>query len=130
MDLVSVSATYVKNLLPEDLACLVQADSADSTRPTKVVKGYIPDIYFWHKDTLIIGEAKTINDFERQHSIEQFTAYLNECHNFSGNGTLIVSVPWQMISTAKNFLRKMKRDLEIEDVEIIVINELGNGGSI
>ena len=130
MDLVAVVVIYVKKLLPDDLAVLVQSDSINSTRPTKAIKNYIPDVYYWHNDTLIIGEAKTINDFERQHSIDQFTAYLKECHNFYGCGKLVIGVPWQIISTAKNFFRKMKRDLKFEDVEIIVINELGVGGRI
>ena len=125
IDLVLIAAKHIKNTLPSDLAGLVQYDFPDAVRPTKAIKDFIPDIYFWHEDILIIGEAKTINDFDRQHSVDQYTAYLKECHEFCGTSKLVIAVPWQLVATAKNYLRRLRTQLECEDVVIEVINEQG-----
>lgn len=122
--LVATVVEYVKTIVEPDLHAIIQYDSADSSRPTRVIGNYIPDVYFWHADQLIIGEAKTMNDFDRQHSRDQYYAYINECKNFFGHATLIISVPWQMVSTAKNYFRRLKKDIDA-NIPIIIINELG-----
>ena len=73
---------------------------------------------------MIIGEAKTINDFDRTHSRDQYDAYIKECKNFFGKSTLVVSVPWQIVATAKNYFRRLKKVFDA-DIQIIIINELG-----
>ena len=124
IELVAIAVDYVKTLVSPELHAIIQYDSADSTRPTKVIGNYIPDVYFWNREQLIIGEAKTINDFDRPHSCAQYDAYIKECKTFFGKSTLVISVPWQIVVTAKNYFRRMKRDLEA-DVSIVIINELG-----
>lgn len=124
VELVAVAVNYIKTIVSPDLQAIIQYDSADSSRPSKVIGNYIPDVYFWHSDQLIIGEAKTINDFERPHSRDQYNAYIKECKRFFGHATLVISVPWQMVATAKNYFRRLKKDFDT-DMPIIVINELG-----
>lgn len=124
VELVVAVVEYIKTIVEPDLHAIIQYDSADSSRPTRVIGNYIPDVYFWHADQLIIGEAKTMNDFDRQHSRDQYDAYINECKNFFGHATLIISVPWQMVSTAKNYFRRLKKDIDA-NIPIIIINELG-----
>lgn len=124
VELVAVAVNYIKTIVSPDLQAIIQCDSADSPRPSKVIGNYIPDVYFWHSDQLIIGEAKTINDFERPHSRDQYNAYIKECKSFFGHATLVISVPWQMVATAKNYFRRLKKDFDT-DMPIIVINELG-----
>ena len=115
---------YIKTIVAPDLHAIIQYDSADSSRPTKVIGNFIPDVYYWHADRLIIGEAKTINDFDRPHSRDQYDAYIKECKNFFGRSTLVVSVPWQMVATAKNYFRRLKKE-HATDIPIIIVNELG-----
>jgi hypothetical protein len=124
VELVAVAVEYIKTIVAPDLHAIIQYDSADSSRPTKVIGNFIPDVYYWHADRLIIGEAKTINDFDRPHSREQYDAYMKECKNFFGRSTLVVSVPWQMVAAAKNYFRRLKKELTA-DIQIIIINELG-----
>lgn len=124
VELVAVAVEYIKTIVEPELHAIIQYDSANSSRPTKVIGNYIPDVYFWHADRLIIGEAKTINDFDRPHSREQYCSYMKECRNFWGDATLVVSVPWQMVATAKNYFRRLKKEFET-DIPIIIINELG-----
>lgn len=124
IELVSEAVNYVKTIIDPDLHAMIQYDSADSFRPTKVIGNYIPDVYFWHANRLIIGEAKTMNDFDRPHSRDQYTAYIKECENFFGESTLVIGVPWQLVATAKNYFRRLKKDCGTS-LSIIIINELG-----
>ena len=124
VELVAVAVEYIKTILAPEFHAIIQYDSADSSRPTKVIGNYIPDVYYWHGDQLIIGEAKTINDFDRPHSRDQYGAYMQECKKFFGRALLVISVPWEMVATAKNYFRRLKRDCDAS-VSIIVINEMG-----
>ena len=124
VDLVAVAVGFIKTIVAPDLHAIIQYDSADSPRPTKVIGGYIPDVYFWHADQLIIGEAKTFYDFDRPHSRSQYEAYIQECKNFYGHATLVVSVPWDLVASAKNYFRRLKMKFD-SDIPIIIINQFG-----
>ena len=124
IELVAVAVKYIKTIVAPELHAIIQYDSADSSRPTRVIGNFIPDVYFWHNDQLIIGEAKTINDFDRPHSLDQYEAYIKECKSFYGHSTLVISVPWQVVATAKNYFRRLKKEFAT-DIPIIIINEWG-----
>ena len=123
IELVKVAYRYITNLVPEEKHCLIQIDSADSMRPKEVRGGFIPDVQFWDENLYIIGEAKTLNDFEREHSREQYNAYIDECKDFKGKSILVVAVPWQLVITAKNYFRRQK--CVNENFRIVILNELG-----
>ena len=123
IELVSVAYRCALTFVPHGMECLVKADTADSEKPSHVIGNFIPDVFYWHDDLLIIGEAKTINDFDRPHSIAQYKAYLEECQNFSGTAILIISVPWQLVLSAKNYFRLLSRNME-KKTRIIIINEI------
>ena len=124
VEMVAIAVDFIKTMVDPDYHAIIQYDSADSSRPTKVIGNYIPDVYFWHADQLIIGEAKTINDFDRPHSKDQYEAYMRECKGFFGKASIVISVPWQLVPTAKNHFRRLKKDAGA-DVTVIIINELG-----
>ena len=124
IDLVNIALQYVKTTLPAENHELIQMDSAGSNCAVKVIGNYVPDIYYNYAGKLIIGEAKTINDFERLHSQKQFAAYVNECELFVGETLIVVSVPWQLVSTAKNYFRRIKIRKNLR-TRFIVINEIG-----
>lgn len=124
VELVAVAVKYIETIVAPEFHAIIQYDSADSSRPTKVIDNFIPDIYYWHANHLIIGEAKTINDFDRPHSHAQYNAYIKECDNFFGHSTLVISIPWQLVATAKNYFRCLKKEYAT-NVPIIIINELG-----
>ncbi len=122
MDLVQVTYNYIKQILPNDYSCFVQVDSPDTKRPG-IVEDFVPDVYLCTSDLIIIGEAKTIGDFERSHSKAQYRAYLNTCMNFNGTSILVISVPWQVTPSIKNYLRRLKEELNAK-TKIVVLNEL------
>lgn len=124
VDLVAIIVKYIKTLVAPDLHAIIQYDSADSPRPTKVIGNFIPDVYFWHADQLIIGEAKTYRDFDRPHSRAQYDSYIEECKSFWGDATLVVSIPWDLVATAKNYFRRLKKNVGA-NIPIIIVNEFG-----
>ena len=122
-NLVQIAVKCIIENVPVRDSALIQIDSPDTTRPMKI-GNYIPDIYLETPNYLVIGEAKTLDDFDRIHSRNQYDAYLSKCSSFQGKSFFILSVPWQIVPSAKNYFRRIKLNRKI-DVEIVVINELG-----
>ena len=108
----------------QELFIRSQRDSAGDNSTIRIMGKYIPDIYYNFNNLLIIGEAKTLNDFERLHSREQFESYLTMCEMHLGKSVVVVSVPWQIVSTAKNYFKRLIREKNYT-TEVIIINELG-----
>ena len=110
--LVKLLKKEVVKLIPSGCHILIQQDTPDSLAlPTKMIEGYRPDIYYCFDDLLIIGEAKTASDVEKQHSRAQYVAYIKECANFHGNAILIIAVPWMERATANNILRNLRKKI-------------------
>lgn len=124
IELVQIAVEYVKSIVPAEMRMLVQYDSADTKRPPMISGSYIPDVYFWNSTLLILGEAKTVDDFERKHSHDQFKSYLQECNHFFGDSFLVISLPWQLVPTAKNYFRRLKKEMNCSTA-IVILNELG-----
>ena len=129
IDLVKRTYAYIEKLVPEDKKCLIQTDSDGDNSSIRVIGGYIPDVYYNFNGKLFIGEAKTMNDFEREHSKKQFKAYIDECKSFEGEAQIVVSVPWQLVATAKNYFIRENR-INGQNVSIVVVDETGRAFEI
>ena len=55
----------------------------------------------------------------------QFDSYLKYCEAFCGISYLIISIPWQLQKTAKNYFIKLKKDNDFKTV-IFIINDFNN----
>lgn len=124
IDLVKVALKYIRNLVYPDTYDFIEVDSAGNNSTSRVYGNFVPDIFYSYKDMLIIGEAKTADDFFRIHSKEQYAAYIDECNLHNGQALIVVSVPWQLVLTAKNYFKKVKKDKNIT-FDIVIINEMG-----
>lgn len=122
MDLVRKVYFYVGTIVPTQMTALVQVDSPETQRTTNV-NGFYPDVFFQHKDMLVIGEAKTEADFFRKHSQSQYDAYIDYCRSFNGNATFVIGVPWQVAVSAKNYFVRLNR--AGKRVPVIIMTELG-----
>ena len=104
---------------------LIECDIFEVTgNVTRMPEGYVPDLYYKHNNILIIGEAKTEKDFEREHSFHQYESYINHLKKYLEMGSkciFIISVPWD---TSISALRLIKRVIEEESIKGVVINEL------
>lgn len=104
---------------------LIAIDSEKSGNlPPLTVEGYRPDVFYCFNGILIIGEAKTGTDAEKQHSLNQYESYIKKCSLFQGEATLIIAVPWTERITIYNLTQRLRK-LYPGDYSIIVIDELG-----
>lgn len=119
-----VAYQYISSQLTELDRPLISTDSNGNLSSYRAQGNYIPDVYFSDALVMYIGEAKTEKDFARKHSQEQFLSYIRELKLFNGNGVLVVSIPWQLVATAKNYFRRLKMK-ENCDSQVVILNELG-----
>lgn len=114
----------ITELVSDDEKMLIEYDSSETKRPPRVIGGFIPDVFYCYKGVLIIGEAKTYDDFGRDHSKQQYAAYLKEFADYFGETIFVIAVPWQIVTTAKNYFKKLRTEMNLS-TKIIIVNELG-----
>lgn len=125
MDLVKLIVKYLKKCIPDDEHAFIQVDSSGQASSIRVTDNYIPDVSYKTNQKLFIGEAKTYEDFERKHSKDQFDAYIRDCGLFLGEAKLVVAVPWQLLLTAQNYFRRIKKRTGT-NVEIVILDDMGS----
>lgn len=89
------------------------------------IGAFIPDMFL--KSELagfaMIGEAKTLRDLEREHSRNQFVAYMQYLATYSSS-LLLVAVPWMCAAQARSLLQMLQRRNGLTDVPVKVIDQL------
>ena len=115
---------YVREIIPCEFADRIRADLPEYEKPTLAYDSYVPDVLYSYKGMLVIGEAKTYDDFNREHSRRQYEAYIKECARCPGDTIIIIAIPWQLFLTAKNHFLLLKRKYNVK-VSIVVISENG-----
>lgn len=105
---------------------LIQSDIFEvSGNVTRMPEGYVPDLFYHHNNIVIIGEAKTDEDFEREHSFLQYKSYFNYLKEKGKQGNkciFIIGVPWETTKAAIRIFNKLSDQMTIK---IVVVNELG-----
>ena len=98
--------------------------SESSIRPPNI-KGYVPDAYVMLNDhgAVVIGEAKSMNDFESSHTDAQVKAFLGRC-GMVGGSTFILAVPWPIERFARTFLSNVQAREGLPHVETVVVSEM------
>lgn len=108
--LVSLIIEDVMKMVGEDYCCFVETDIADEHPiPQLTPEGFRPDVMYQYGNMMIIGEAKTGSDVEREHSIMQYESYMRKCSLFNGDAIFVVAVPWIEYATVYNITKKIKR---------------------
>lgn len=124
INLVKIAVDYIRKNKPEIKSDFIITDSSGTNSSVRIGGNFIPDIYYSYQDILIIGEAKTTLDFHRQHSLDQYDAYIKECQLHQGEAILVIAIPWELMPTAKNMFRRRKEKEKLE-MRIIIINDIG-----
>lgn len=89
-----------------------------------LIQGYRPDIYVNPPDRLIIGDAKTAEDWDRRHSHDQYRAYVKECSQYKGHSLFLLAVPWQVERSARARLKYMFLEESQSNLDILVISDM------
>lgn len=93
-------------------------------RPPSIA-GYRPDAFVLGgaQRTTIVGEAKTANDLDSEHSRRQLEAYIAYLSTFS-DGVLVVSTQWQARRTAMSLLKRLLRQASAMHVLAFTITDV------
>ena len=127
MQYVSILFEFVKHIVPQNNSSLILIDTPNSLEvPNSVIDGFRPDLSYKMGHFLIIGEAKTDDDVERRHSLNQYYSYLKEAEEFDGDSIVVFCVSWKMFSTLKNHLRALKKMHSFNRTKVIVLNNKGD----
>ena len=92
-----------------------------------LIGGYRPD--FYARDvpltTMIIGEAKTSQDIESEHTRKQFTAYLVRLTHIP-KGVLIIAVAWRSVAAVRRILTQITGDQIVHGntVKVVILDEM------
>jgi hypothetical protein len=114
MNFVGIVYDYVCGIVPESSRSFIEVDSPDSKKkPDRTIDNFVPDVLFDAGNYLIIGEAKTPEDVDRDHSLSQYTSYLMACKSHAGFSCIVVGVSWDTFIAAKNIFRKLKKELNV-----------------
>lgn len=124
MDYVTLVERYVLNKVPHQQRGFVFVDSPSSAYKPPMIGNYRPDVYFHHSNSLIIGEAKTIRDYETKHSKEQYITYLDECQKFQGEALLVLCSSWAISYSYRTLMKYIKCQHGF-DTKVVIISENG-----
>ncbi|MBR0340891.1 MAG: hypothetical protein IJH64_01300 [Oscillospiraceae bacterium] len=107
--LVQIIINHVQQTLGDN-SILLLTDKADNHGlPPMMEEGFRPDVFYEFSHQLIIGEAKTSNDVDRDHSRYQYESYIKKCQLFDGEASLVIAVPWTEHITVANILKRIQR---------------------
>lgn len=122
MDLVRKIALYVKQLIPDFSASLLDAELPEYGRTPQCLYGYYPDIRYRDNNVIIIGEAKTQNDIDNDHTEAQLNAYIDELQTYNLQRHIIFCVPFVSYSQMKNRLRHIKEQRKLKDITFHILD--------
>lgn len=114
-----------QKIIPNEYHVLIYSDKPESTeKPPRTKNGFVPDLFYSHKGILIIGEAKTAEDVEREHSLSQYESYFEEALKFEGKAILLFASPWFTKNSLKNIVRSLYKKYR-KRIEAHFICEIG-----
>ena len=100
----------------------------DSVRPMRGerpprIEGFVPDVFATNVPTTItlIGEAKTQQDLERDHSRRQIFAFLSYLSK-TQQGIFVLCVPLSASATARRILSEINRSFPTADTQTVVLD--------
>ena len=123
--LVELLIENISSRVGKDYMCFIESDAADCfALPQLTQEGYRPDVMFQYDGVLIIGEAKTSDDIDREHSIRQYESYIKKCALFDGRATFLLAVPWDYTPVANNIVRRIQNKYT-GDYKVEIVRGIG-----
>ena len=98
-------------------------DLPESTRrPSATMGGHIPDLCYKDKAVFIIGEAKTENDIDNDHTRAQLNSYIEEIRYYDGAKHIIYCTGMLSFSQIKNIILRLKKKENLDDITFHIID--------
>jgi len=104
---------------------LVDTSFRPPQRKPPIVYGFSPDVYLTTctRYQIVIGEAKTAQDVECMHTINQVEAFLRKCAEYQ-TSLFVFAVPWHRVGLALSILNYCRRRTGSEKVDTLVLEKL------
>lgn len=101
-------------------------DSSDENKNNgtqRVVNGLQPDLYAIdiRKRIIVIGEAKTEKDIDREHSINQYQSFCKTIQIFDGPGHLVFAVPFACKPIMRNIIFGSLKIVESDKMKVHIL---------
>ncbi len=125
--LVQIIISYIKREHAEVTALGIVDDLSNAIGAEKPnrIEGFVPDVYAFDapRTTTIIGEAKTKDDLETEHSKKQVAAFLSHLR-YQDAGIFIMAVPWQLKRRAQSIVSRLQKAAEAASVTVVTLDDL------
>ena len=127
-DLVQAIVAYAARTLGPLSAIAVREDAVRPIRGERPprIGGYTPDVYATDvpTTTTLIGEAKTKQDLETEHSRRQISAFLNYLA-MTPRGIFVLAVPLAAGASARRLIAELQAPLREPLTSIVVLDVSG-----
>jgi hypothetical protein len=127
-ELIQVIIRYIKREHGHLTALGILDDTArplHAEKPSRIA-GYVPDVFAFDAPmtVVIVGEAKTANDLESEHSLNQIRAYMSYLGQ-QHSGIFILAVPWQATRRAHTIVESLRSRTGAQSISAIILDDLG-----
>lgn len=124
--------SYVESTFSADEVAFLLSDSTDCPeRCPKVIGGFVPDVYVKTARCAIIGEAKTDNDIENDHTAAQINSYIEELRSHTEcSKHIILCSSMLLFATLKNMIIRKKRKEPLDDITFHILDNYKNIATI
>lgn len=114
---------YIPSFLTDFTQRLLFADLPGFMAKTpKVIGGSIPDLFYNDFNTVVIGEAKTPNDIDNDHTAKQLNDYIEEVRSYNVQKHIVFCTSIMGFSVLKNMIILKKRRESIDDIQFHILD--------
>ena len=116
-------ADYVSTI-PEDFTrnLLCVELPGEYNRCPQIIGRSIPDVFYNDSNYIILGEAKTDNDIDQEHTQRQLNDYINEVRTYNADRNIVLCTSIIGFSRMKNIIVTKKMKEHLDDIKFHVID--------
>lgn len=111
----TIPIDFTRNLLCVELP-------GEYNRCPQIIGGSIPDVFYNDSNYIILGEAKTDNDIDQEHTQRQLNDYINEARTYDADRNIILCTSIMGFSRMKNIIVTKKMKEQLNDIKFHVID--------
>jgi len=124
-DLVKLIIEWAEIKISPGKFSMLQVDNSSFNAPS--IFNSIPDVFYEDpsQSLVILGEAKSINDFNTAHSLSQYKDYLNYMNN--REGYIVFACRWKIIKAFKEVINSViiSNNIKLKNIPIFLNGDLG-----
>ena len=111
----TIPQDFTRNLLCVELP-------GEYNRCPQIIGGSIPDVFYNDSNYIILGEAKTDNDIDQEHTQRQLNDYINEARTYDADRNIVLCTSIMGFSRMKNIIVMKKSKEQLDDIKFHVID--------